>query len=301
MKVYSNGKLLISGEYLVMQGAQALAVPVKFGQSLSLKVHDEKELYWQTFVNGKLWFSAAFNADFTYSKTGNKQTADFLSKLLKSAQNLNPQFLKEIAFEVRADINFDIEWGLGSSSTLIYNVAQWANINPFDLFFRVASGSAYDVACAGSDKPIIYQLKNNQPDFRPVNFYPDFHQSIYFAYLGNKQKSEKSIRKFKSNSVYSENDLTKISNIANKMINAGSLEEFRLLIQEHENILSGILKQKQVKEKYFNDFQGEIKSLGAWGGDFMMIASELHFSEIKKYFSDKGINTLFTFKQMILL
>ncbi len=301
MKVYSNGKLLISGEYLVMQGAQALAVPAKFGQSLSLKVHDEKELYWQTFVNGKLWFSAAFNADFTYSKTGNKQTADFLSKLLKSAQNLNPQFLKEIAFEVRADINFDIEWGLGSSSTLIYNVAQWANINPFDLFFRVASGSAYDVACAGSDKPIIYQLKNNQPDFRPVNFYPDFHQSIYFAYLGNKQKSEKSIRKFKKEAIYSDRDIDRISEITEKMLTAKNTDEFSKLVYQHEQILSKILQQKTVKELYFSDFIGEIKSLGAWGGDFVMIVSELSFEQIKKYFSEKGINIIFTFEEMVKL
>ncbi len=299
MYFYSNGKLLISGEYLVMQGAQALAVPVKFGQSLSVKAHDEKELYWQTFVNDKLWFSAYFNADFSYSKASNKQTAGFLSKLLKSAQNLNHQFLKEIAFKLRADINFDIEWGLGSSSTLIYNVAQWANINPFDLFFQVASGSAYDVACAGSDKPVIYQLKNNQPDFRPVNFYPDFHQNIYFAYLGNKQKSEKSIRKFKKEAIYSDRDIDRISEITQKMLTAKNTDEFSKLVYQHEQILSKILQQKTVKELYFSDFTGEIKSLGAWGGDFVMIVSELSFGQIKKYFLEKGINIIFTFEEMV--
>ena len=31
---YSNGKLLITGEYLVLDGAKAFALPTKFGQNL---------------------------------------------------------------------------------------------------------------------------------------------------------------------------------------------------------------------------------------------------------------------------
>ena len=34
---YSNGKLLITGEYVVLDGAKALALPTKFGQSLVVK------------------------------------------------------------------------------------------------------------------------------------------------------------------------------------------------------------------------------------------------------------------------
>ena len=34
---YSHGKLLITGEYLVLDGAKALAVPTVFGQDLSVK------------------------------------------------------------------------------------------------------------------------------------------------------------------------------------------------------------------------------------------------------------------------
>jgi hypothetical protein len=282
-----------------MKGAKALAIPVKFGQALSVKVHDKKELQWQSYVNGKLWFSASFNADFTYSKASNEQTADFLSKLLKSAQSLNPKFLSEITFDIRTDINFNIEWGLGSSSTLIHNLAQWANINPFDLFFKVASGSAYDIACAGSDNPIIYRLKKGKPDFRQINFYPDFHQNIYFAYLGNKQKSEKSILKFNKKAIYSDTDINTVSEITEKMLSAKNTDEFSKLVYQHEQILSKILRQKTVKERYFSDFSGEIKSLGAWGGDFIMIVSLLSFEQIKKYFSEKGINIIFTFEEMI--
>ena len=34
---YSHGKLLLTGEYLVLDGALALAVPCKLGQSLTVR------------------------------------------------------------------------------------------------------------------------------------------------------------------------------------------------------------------------------------------------------------------------
>jgi hypothetical protein len=33
---YSNGKLLITGEYLILDGAKGLALPTKMGQNLSV-------------------------------------------------------------------------------------------------------------------------------------------------------------------------------------------------------------------------------------------------------------------------
>ena len=35
MNLYSSGKLLITGEYLVLDGAEALALPLSCGQSLN--------------------------------------------------------------------------------------------------------------------------------------------------------------------------------------------------------------------------------------------------------------------------
>ncbi len=299
MNFYSNGKLLISGEYLVMHGALALALPVKFGQSLSVSSSDKNYLFWQTFVNDKLWFSAGFDNNLDAFNVSDKATADFLSKLLKAAKELNPQFLTDVNLMVNTNINFDIRWGLGSSSSLINNVAQWANINPFDLFFKVANGSAYDIACAKSNYPIVYQLKNGIPNFYELDFFPDFHQNIYFAYLGKKQKSEESIRRFKKTSVYTQNDIGLISKLSMSMLNAVKFNDFVYLVNEHEQLISRILNQKPVQEEFFSDFQGAIKSLGAWGGDFIMILSDLEFDKIKKYFSKKKINTIFTFVEML--
>jgi mevalonate kinase len=43
---YSNGKLLITGEYLVLDGAKALALPTKFGQNLTVEEGANQEISW---------------------------------------------------------------------------------------------------------------------------------------------------------------------------------------------------------------------------------------------------------------
>ena len=51
-----------------------------------------------------------------------------------------------------------------------------------------------------------------------------------------------------------------------------------------------------VKEIYFSDYSGEIKSLGAWGGDFILAAGPIN---TKKYFEEKGYKTIFSYKDML--
>ena len=45
---YSHGKLLISAEYAVLDGALALALPTKFGQSLSVKSNSDNTILWNS-------------------------------------------------------------------------------------------------------------------------------------------------------------------------------------------------------------------------------------------------------------
>ncbi len=46
---YSNGKLLLTGEYLVLDGAKALALPTKMGQNLQVVTHDKPTISWKSF------------------------------------------------------------------------------------------------------------------------------------------------------------------------------------------------------------------------------------------------------------
>ena len=47
----SNGKFMLTGEYLVLKGATALALPLKLGQSLDVEVSEENEnrIYWNAY------------------------------------------------------------------------------------------------------------------------------------------------------------------------------------------------------------------------------------------------------------
>ena len=52
---------MLTGEYLVLEGATALAVPTKFGQDLKVEKIKEPQLIWGSFTNtGDCWFEAVF-------------------------------------------------------------------------------------------------------------------------------------------------------------------------------------------------------------------------------------------------
>ena len=43
-----------------------------------------------------------------------------------------------------------------------------------------------------------------------------------------------------------------------------------------------------------------VKSLGAWGGDFVLAASAMDSAAITAYFKSKGLNTIIPYEQMVL-
>ena len=122
-----NGKLLISGEYFVLDGAKAFALPCKFGQRFSITYQNvefksEHILQWKAYTKlNVLWIDAIIDLkSFTLLNDANKE-AKMLLDILKVCKTLNTQFLnidKNIIIEAKLD--FPRSWGLGSSSTLIY-------------------------------------------------------------------------------------------------------------------------------------------------------------------------------------
>ena len=61
--------------------------------------------------------------------------------------------------------------------------------------------------------------------------------------------------------------------------------------------MSLILELQTVQEVLFDDFDGVIKSLGAWGGDFVMVISKVNPTA---YFTNKGFTIVIPYKDMIL-
>ena len=302
---YGHGKLLLSGEYFVMDGAKALALPTSVGQSMKVKYRHSYQptLNWKSVDHtGKVWFESDYEFwHFNPIKNQNNAKQDFVQQVLKSVRMQNPHFLRDdMDVFVETKIEFPLEWGLGSSSTFLYNVAQWAYVSPFELLKKTIGGSGYDIACAQAMGPIRFQKVDNKPQWESVAFNPSFKNDLYFIYLGQKQSSEEEVLKYQETKVEGKGAIvSEISHLTLEMISAQSLGTFNRIISTHEDIISSALKYEKVKDQYFSDFWGQVKSLGAWGGDFALVTSDRSPTETRDYFMAKGITTFIPFSEIV--
>lgn len=292
----ANGKLLISGEYLVLDGAKALAVPTKKGQSL--KVHPGNgSLHWiSKQENGKIWFEALFDCEtLKIQRSNNQATAEFIVSILNTAKNLGSN-ISSFNYSCETSLDFPLDWGLGSSSTLICNVAAWLGVDAFDLHKGVTNGSGYDITAGIAEGPIVFQ---NKPElfWAQVPFAPPFKDQLYFIHLNKKASSSRSIESLGKNLHFESRDIDSISDITMKMLKCTSLSEFSSLMELHEGIVSRILGTVTVKERLFSDYSYAIKSLGAWGGDFILAVGT---EDEMEYFRNKGFETIVPYEEMVL-
>jgi mevalonate kinase len=301
----SNGKLLLTAEYVVLDGAKALAIPTKYGQSLMITENTTHNILWKSINElGEVWFEDEFliNNSSRKLKVKAKNYTDIskrLIQILKAAHDLNPEFLNsKQGYTITTQQDFNRLWGLGTSSTLINNIANWAKIDAYKLLEKTFSGSGYDIACAQNDTPITYLLKFRQkPLIETINFDPSFKSQLYFVYLNQKQNSRDGIAAFKKKGRIDVEIIANIYKLTEQMITCESLSAFEKLIITHEAIISELIEQKPIKERLFKDFNGTVKSLGAWGGDFVLATSETDPTE---YFKAKGFNTIIPYSEMVL-
>jgi mevalonate kinase len=298
---YSHGKLLLTGEYLILEGAKALALPLKLGQYLSVKKAKEPLLKWKAMKPDGAWFQAQFSLpDLYVVKSTDDEMMNRLRDLLLKTRSLNNNFLnEEEGKEVETILEFAPEYGFGSSSTLINNVAKWAEVDPFKLLKLTFGGSGYDIACAQASSPITYSLKGESPVIEDVYFKPSFHDQLYFVYLNKKQVSRESIDDFRKKALFSKRDAINISEITDRILLAINLAEFEQLLFEHEKIIATILGRPIIKSELFYDYPGMVKSLGAWGGDFIMMTSRSEPDEFESYIKNKGFETFYRYEEII--
>ena len=301
-RFYSNGKLLITGEYVVLDGAVALALPTKMGQDLIVEETAEANtIRWKSFdFDQSVWFETTLNTLEVVghlNKSSENSIEDILKKILFEAHQLNPKLIPNNGYTIETHLTFPRFWGLGTSSTLINNIAQWFEINAFKLLKNSFGGSGYDIANAQNNVPITYQLSDGIPLIQQIEFKPNYSGNLYFLYLNQKQDSKTAILNYRKKQSDVHETRTKINAITEEIVTGVHLERFTDLVQEHENIMSELLETNTVKERYFSDFDGSVKSLGAWGGDFVLVVSA---SNPKKYFESKGFTTLLPYHEMIL-
>ncbi|GET34250.1 hypothetical protein PbJCM13498_31130 [Prolixibacter bellariivorans] len=297
---YSRGKLLLTGEYAVLRGARALALPSKLGQYLEVAEGDESGvLVWESNSPSGRWFEARFRLpeiDIVSSTDQNK--ADVLRELMLTARQLRSGFLeREKALQVTSTLEFLPEWGLGSSSSLVSNIADWAKCDPFELNRRVFHSSGYDVACARSKSPILYRRVNGLPEIIAAKFRPPFGNNLWLVYLNEKKNSRNAVKAFAEQNV-KEEILRRISDISEEVVLADDLDTFCNLLNEHEKLVGEMTGLIPVKERLFPEFDGCIKSLGAWGGDFILAATSWPEGEVRKWFGERGYETVLPFNEM---
>jgi len=298
---YSNGKLLLTAEYLVMDGAKAIALPTVFGQYLDVEQNNSEIISWKSYdYDRSVWVNVVFSFSEIIEKTfvGENTLENRLIEILYQTHLLAPYFLsKNKGYKIETRLTFPIKWGLGSSSTLINNIAKWQAINPYQLLKNTFGGSGYDIACAENNTAILFCLKDEIPFVKAINFNPKFSESLYFVYLNKKQNSRKAITQYRERQTNIDEIIPKINQITSEIQKAKSLAEFAYLLEEHEQIISKILDLPTIKKRFFSDFDGVIKSLGAWCGDFVLVVSPKNPTQ---YFRQKGLETILPYKKMIL-
>lgn len=294
---YSNGKLLFTAEYLVLDGAKALALPTKYGQDLKIEKVTGNHLIWESYdENNLLWFHCKF--DLPGLKSTNNETTITLQNILKEAQKLNPSFLNgTVGYQIKTKLSFPKNWGLGTSSTLINNIANWAKVDAFDLLKNCFGGSGYDIACAQNNSPILYQVTDKKPSIEVVKFNPYFKEQLYFVYLNKKQNSKEGIKKYRTFKGNISVLVSEISQLTTELLNSLTITDFENILAEHEKITASITRQKPIQELMFSDYFGQTKSLGTWGGDFILATGN---HDTPNYFKIKGFETVISYQDMIL-
>ncbi len=298
-KIFSPGKLLLTSEYVVLDGALALAVPTKWGQEFFFEEiqNGNPVVYWEAFHQGQLWLKAAINYKTWEILNANFQKpAEFILKVLKNVQQLSStQFQGDSTYHLKTNLQFPADYGLGSSSTLMNNLAEWAGIDAFVLNELSLGGSGYDVAVAKEKSAILYQNTAESRIIHPILFSPKFKDELIFIHLNQKQDSREGINHYRSKAK-SPQLIEIFSSLTSEIMKAEDIGLFSELMEVHERKLSEFLGIKKVKEHYFEQCPVFVKSLGAWGGDFVMSRK---FPGFENYFSGKGFHRFFSWDDLI--
>ena len=294
----SHGKLMITGEYFVLHGAKSLLLPTKFFQDMTVSTFNEEALVlWESYdQNNNKWFSAEFDLPNLSIRGSETKEKIFLKKILDFVAKKKPNIFENnsgLNFKTRMD--FNRSWGIGSSAILINNLSNYFGLDPFEVSKNVTNSSGADIASTKISKPIIFSVNDKKPYYKEVHFNPPFSKNLLFVYLNKKQISEKEVEKFKKIRI-EDDEIRTISEITNQVLRCKKIDDFNDLIEKHESVISNKIKKETVKNSLFKDFNGSIKSLGAWGGDFVLACGR---NNLKNYFKNKGFGISYRFNEML--
>ena len=283
----------------------ALAAPTRLGQRMTVlkKEATNLQLRWLSYnVESTCWFEAYFSLpDLDVIQTTDPAISKRLKSIFQAITNQRPAFwASQPSLQIATYLEFPRLWGLGTSSTLLVNLARWSQTDPYALLRDSFTGSGYDIACGLAQGPILYQMKETErPQFVQIPYYPTFTNQLYFVYLETKQDSRAGIARYKQMVSHPDEWVDRISALTMAMVQARDLIDFEQCILSHEQIVAQALQLPRAQEYLFPDYWGQIKSLGAWGGDFILATSHKSVQETQRYFKQKGYSVVLSYDELL--
>ena len=302
---------MLTAEYLVLDGARALAVPTTLGQRLEVTRTEEADVrHWRSRDHrGRLWLDEAFSRARlnTPPDPGERQrrgdprarVARLLSGILATHRLLWPP---GTGLRLTATLEFDRGWGLGSSATLSYLLAAWAGADAYEVNEAEFGGSGYDVAAAAAEGPLLYRTRGTRREVRPVAFAPAWLRGASLVHLGRKQDSRAGIAHYRAQPraelVRYVGEVDALTEALLSSRDAGAAVD---LLRRHEALIGYVTQQEPIGRHRFADFPGVVKSLGAWGGDFALAVSTETDVDVGDYFAGHGLRTVVPAADLLLL
>lgn len=284
----------------MIDGAKAFALPTKYGQCLfveDLSVESNVIKWKATKHDDSIWFETKIGLNhLEIISSTNDKLSQSLQTILKQAKTLNPEFFNSNkSYQCLTKLEYPQEWGLGSSSTLIDLISQWIEINPFELNKLTFNTSGYDIACAHHDQPILFQ---NKPEIKveELELNWNFKDQLYFVYLNEKQDTQAVVGNHYKNKPKDCKMINELSDLVVQATKVDNLTDLESILVEYQDRLGDFMQISQTKDLYFSDYSGVVKSLGAWGGDFVLVT---YREEMHDYFREKGYDIIIPFSEMI--
>ncbi|MEY3573833.1 MAG: hypothetical protein RLZZ617_431 [Bacteroidota bacterium] len=303
------GKILLSGEYVVLDGATALGLASRMGQSMAVfRGSEPGYLRWTALDHlHNPWLQANYRIVDGQWSVGEvsaeaSESAGLLQNWLQAAWTLMAglgegsasgyggaswnDILHQEGMAVQTQLDFARSWGLGSSSTALALLAQWLGVDARRLYALTTNGSGYDLEVALQNASILYHLPEGrpitnshapallEPIVQPIPYRSPQGGGLWLVDPGGKQISAKEVVRYRN--LDTNQRMACVEEISSLSIGLATCPDVTTMLDyfvRHDTILENLLGQPCLQRSAGNGFPGRLKSLGAWGGDLFLAVS----------------------------
>jgi len=264
----AHAKILLFGEYLMLDGYLGLAIPLRHGQTLTVEPRKKKGIQVHGYtVDGLVW------QDEVWPST---QSSLFHKSLTWLATQW---YLPSGDWTLTTQLSYPQHWWLGSSSTFLDLLAQWTGCDPFALYRAVSLWSGYDIACARQKKPLLYDPLTM--DSQAVDLESSLLASMYCVPCGQKQSSDKAIAQYRARSHQGPDQYDRCE-FLDGLLYEQTVWWWIQGMTYHDEVIVSLIDQPALMTT--QPRIGEIgygKWLGAWWWDCFLILSDQGYEDVR--------------------